>query len=200
MLLLDELDAIAKRRDDRGEIGELKRLVTVLLQQIDDWPASGLLIAATNHSDLLDPAVWRRFELIITFPLPDAADIAKLVLTLLGPHASNAKDWAGVLGIALKGRSFSDVERDVLTARRAAAVLDHTLDEGLIQLVRSEARSKSERIALAAALVGSKLASQRQAKDLTGISRDTIRNHTSQAKPSRPRTKAPAKARLRVVK
>ncbi|CAG0947220.1 partial ATP-dependent zinc metalloprotease FtsH, partial [Anaerolineae bacterium] len=63
VLLLDELDAIAKRRDDGSEIGELKRLVTVLLQEIDDWPPTGLLIAATNHASLLDPAVWRRFEL-----------------------------------------------------------------------------------------------------------------------------------------
>jgi hypothetical protein len=61
VLLLDELDAIAKRRDDAGEIGELKRLVTVLIQEIDDWPSSGLLVAATNHPELLDPAIWRRF-------------------------------------------------------------------------------------------------------------------------------------------
>ncbi|UCF51756.1 MAG: AAA family ATPase, partial [Bradyrhizobium sp.] len=57
VLLLDELDALAKRRDDRSEIGELKRLVTVLLQEVDDWPASGILVAATNHAELLDPAV-----------------------------------------------------------------------------------------------------------------------------------------------
>ena len=52
ILLLDELDAIAKRRDDATEVGELKRLVTVLLQEIDDWPATGLLLAATNHPDV----------------------------------------------------------------------------------------------------------------------------------------------------
>ena len=79
VLLLDELDAIAKRRDDRGEIGELKRLVTVLLQQLDDWPASGLLIAATNHADLLDPAIWRRFELAVEFPLPTPAIAARFI-------------------------------------------------------------------------------------------------------------------------
>lgn len=62
ILLLDEFDSIAKRRDDDLEIGELKRLVTVLLQTIDEWPPNGLLIAATNHPELLDPAVWRRFE------------------------------------------------------------------------------------------------------------------------------------------
>jgi ATP-dependent 26S proteasome regulatory subunit len=70
VLLLDEFDAIAKRRDDSAEIGELKRLVTVLLQSIDDWPPHGILIAATNHPDLLDPAVWRRFERILRFEVP----------------------------------------------------------------------------------------------------------------------------------
>jgi len=52
VLLLDEFDAIAKRRDDDSEVGELKRLVTVLLQAIDDWPVTSVLIAASNHGEL----------------------------------------------------------------------------------------------------------------------------------------------------
>src|SRR5262249_30290083 len=60
VLLLDEFDAIAKRRGDDTELGELKRLVTVLLQEIDVWPRDRILIAATNHGELLDRAVWRR--------------------------------------------------------------------------------------------------------------------------------------------
>ena len=71
VLLLDELDAVAKRRDDTTEIGELKRLVTVLLQEIDTWPEGSLLVAASNHGELLDPAIWRRFELVLDFPLPN---------------------------------------------------------------------------------------------------------------------------------
>ena len=55
-LLLDEIDAIAKRRSDDTDIGELKRLVTVILQEVDEWPATGLLLAATNHAELIDPA------------------------------------------------------------------------------------------------------------------------------------------------
>ncbi|MEO0857735.1 MAG: ATP-binding protein, partial [Bacteroidota bacterium] len=65
LLLLDEFDAIAKRRGDDVELGELKRLVTVLLQSVDEWPAHGLLVAATNHPELLDPAVWRRFDIVL---------------------------------------------------------------------------------------------------------------------------------------
>jgi len=46
--------ALAKRRDDAQEIGELKRLVTALLQEIDHWPPRSLLLAATNHPILLE--------------------------------------------------------------------------------------------------------------------------------------------------
>lgn len=62
VLLLDEFDAIAKHRDDSQELGELKRVVTVLLQNIDDLSPDTILIAATNHDHLLDSAVWRRFD------------------------------------------------------------------------------------------------------------------------------------------
>src|SRR5690606_22434288 len=112
VLLLDEVDAIAKRRDDSGEIGELKRLVTVLLQEIDDWPSSGLLIAATNHSGLLDPAIWRRFEVILEFELPKSNEIEMLVGTLLKSFEfENYKLWGKVFSYAFAGKSFSDIER-----------------------------------------------------------------------------------------
>lgn len=195
VLLLDELDAIAKRRDDRGEIGELKRLVTVLLQQVDDWPPTGLLLAATNHADLLDPAVWRRFESIVAFPLPDRPAITRLVGTLLHSHAGNAATWAKVLGIAMQGLSFSDIERDVLAARRSSAITDTPLDLHLEPFVRSEKRSKPDRIALAAALVEMGLVSQRRAQELTGVSRDTIRSHSAPKPKQRGAPKRAAKAR-----
>jgi SpoVK/Ycf46/Vps4 family AAA+-type ATPase len=79
VLLLDEFDAIAKRRDDDRDVGELKRLVTVLLQTVDDWSPSSLLVAATNHGELLDPAVWRRFDLAIEMPLPGEAERARFL-------------------------------------------------------------------------------------------------------------------------
>ncbi len=71
VLLLDEFDALAKRRDDPSDVGELKRVVNVLLLELDNWPPTSLLIGATNHPELLDRAIWRRFERTLTFPLPD---------------------------------------------------------------------------------------------------------------------------------
>ena len=185
VLLLDELDAIAKRRDDRGEIGELKRLVTVLIQQIDDWPSSGVLLAATNHPDLLDPAIWRRFELHIEFPLPDTAAIAQFVETTVAPYFPAAKQWGGVLGIAFEGRSFSDIERDLTVARRSAALGNKPLDEQFTAFVSNDTLPKSTRINLAAAIVEQGLLSQRKAHDLTGVARDTIRRRAGRVQ--RPR-------------
>lgn len=70
ILFLDEFDAIAKKRDDSNELGELKRVVTTLLQNFDNMPSNVILIAATNHDQLLDPAIWRRFNATITLDLP----------------------------------------------------------------------------------------------------------------------------------
>jgi SpoVK/Ycf46/Vps4 family AAA+-type ATPase len=62
VLFLDEFDSLAKARDDQHEVGELKRIVVGLLQNIDALPPETVLLAATNHEKLLDPAVWRRFS------------------------------------------------------------------------------------------------------------------------------------------
>lgn len=70
ILLLDEFDAIAKLRDDPNELGELKRVVNTLLQCLDERNQFGHTIAITNHENLLDPAIWRRFDLRIEIPKP----------------------------------------------------------------------------------------------------------------------------------
>ena len=178
VLLLDELDAIAKRRDDRGEIGELKRLVTVLIQQIDDWPTSGVLLAATNHPDLLDPAIWRRFELHVDFPLPSQESITRFIETTLTPYFSATKEWSGLLSLAFAGRSFSDIERDMSTARRSAALAGVPLEDHFTGFLTNKSIPKARRIQLATALVDRGFLSQRKARELTGVARDTIRSRT----------------------
>lgn len=79
ILFLDEFDAIAKARDDEHEVGELKRVVNSLLQNIDKFNTNSILIAATNHEKLLDPAVWRRFSNVIEIPKPSQGEIEKLL-------------------------------------------------------------------------------------------------------------------------
>lgn len=71
IIFLDEFDSIAKKRDDSNELGELKRVVNSLLQNIDQMPTNNFLIAASNHEKLLDSAVWRRFNSILYLDKPD---------------------------------------------------------------------------------------------------------------------------------
>jgi len=176
VLLLDELDAIAKRRDDSSEIGELKRLVTVLLQEIDGWRSDGLLLAATNHPALLDPAVWRRFDVVLEFPLPDADSIAKALPRFLEDEALDPAELA-LVSEAFSGSSFSDIERSVLAARRASAVQQQPVIEALMaaaheRISRLPLRTRTH---LATRLVTSRGLSQRRVCEITGVSRDTIR-------------------------
>lgn len=79
ILFLDEFDAIAKARNDSQEVGELKRVVNSLLQNIDNFNENNILIAATNHEKMLDPAVWRRFTNIIEIPKPTEVEIVDLI-------------------------------------------------------------------------------------------------------------------------
>lgn len=84
VLLLDEFDAIAKRRDDVSEVGELKRIVNVLLKELETWPSTSVLVAATNHPDLLDPAIQRRFQLVIELPMPTAPERSEILKRAAG--------------------------------------------------------------------------------------------------------------------
>ncbi|WP_312686182.1 AAA family ATPase [Brevundimonas nasdae] len=70
VLLFDEFDAIGKERGDRQETGEIKRVVSSLLMEIDALPSYVLVVAATNHQELLDRAVWRRFQQRLELPAP----------------------------------------------------------------------------------------------------------------------------------
>lgn len=180
VLLLDELDSIAKRRDDATDVGELKRLVTVLLQEIDDWPATGLLIAATNHANLLDPAVWRRFEMRIEFPMP-TDDAIRQSLGKFLTDEKTSESWKEVLAVALRGLSFSDIEREIMLARRAAVIHGAPLESALSRIVhnRVEPMGRKDRGEMAQWLTEAGI-SQRQVHELTGVSRDTIRKKTKQ--------------------
>lgn len=176
ILLLDEIDAIAKKRDDLGEIGELKRLVTVLLQEIDDWPANNLMLAATNHPSLLDPAVWRRFEQVIEFPLPPKEEIEELLLRIFPKAHKNDKELLRALGIVMQGASFSDIDQVATGLMRDSVLREDSFGE----LVEAEIYkhlsdlSKEDKKALSIHLSSGGI-SQRKISALVGISRDTIR-------------------------
>jgi len=182
VLLLDELDAIAKRRDDATEIGELKRLVTVLLQEIDEWPSSGILLAATNHPELLDPAVWRRFDMLVAFPKPSSADVVKGIRAFFEKEDAITDEWIDVLSIVMADRSYSEIQKDVSRIRRACVLDNLPISEEVQRFVKDQvgALPHAEVKLLAERLAAIPSISQRAASDITGVSRVTIRKRMQQ--------------------
>ena len=182
VLFLDEIDAIAKRRSDDADVGELKRLVNVILQEVDNWPSTSLLVAATNHPELIDPALWRRFDLEMKFELPDKVAIKEAMRRFLGTDLPLLAKWIDVLSQAFKGYSISDIERAIQKFRRTLA-LGAASDADLIEEFirgRTQALERSARIELAVMLAKTKSLSQHVISDLTGVSRDTIRKYASE--------------------
>lgn len=132
VLLLDEFDAIAKKRDDDRDVGELKRLVNVLLQAIDEWPATSLLVAATNHPDLLDPAVWRRFDRSIDFGAPPISVIAGLLL-----QAGVSDAVIPTIASALYGQSFATISKILSSAKKSVVLDAQNFDDAVVHATLS---------------------------------------------------------------
>jgi MoxR-like ATPase len=123
VLLLDEADALAKHRDDPNDVGELKRIVNSFLQALDALSSThSILIAASNHQYLFDPALWRRFDDVIEFPCPEAPQRQALLRFLLnGLHFEG-----GLTELAQKmtSLSYADIQHVVVEAIKTMLLAD----------------------------------------------------------------------------
>lgn len=117
VLFLDEIDAVAKLRDDRQELGELKRVVNTVLQGLDSLDDSTVVIAATNHPQLLDPAIWRRFPYQIDLEMPDS-DVRSAMWSHFLFGDRDVEELEQILGVVSTGLSGAEIERISLAARR----------------------------------------------------------------------------------
>lgn len=180
VLLLDEVDAIAKRRADETDLGELKRLVNVLLQELDEWPEGSLVLAATNHPDLLDPAIWRRFEVVLELSLPSLSE-RQLLLAELGFKAGTELQLA--LAEVTGGLSQAEIVKLVRAGRRTAVIASIPEADGILEACTDAIRRlpQAERHSISERLIAAGI-SQRRASDLTGTSRNTLRKRTTRTK------------------
>ena len=146
VLFLDELDAIAKVRDDRHELGELKRVVNTVLQGLDSLTDDVVTIAATNHPHLLDPAIWRRFPYKAEINLPDRDVRKSLWLHFLYEGDEARRDEAELLAQVSDGLNGADIENIGLAARRRAILSGTDPALAKILLAVSGSRSGSARL------------------------------------------------------
>lgn len=144
VLFFDEFDTVGKERGDTHETGEIKRVVTSLLMQIDDLPSYVVILAATNHSELLDRAVWRRFQLRLSMPVPTQKQIASYLIAL--SERSDIDLGVGTSQVAKTlGRvSFSEAEQFFLNVARRQVLAAG--EKSRLEIAKEQLRLWSSRV------------------------------------------------------
>lgn len=122
VLFFDELDTIAKERADEHETGEIKRVVSTLLLQIDRLPAHVIFIGATNHSELLDRAAWRRFQIRVEIDPPNRAQATRFLERMAARLGGGLGFAPRTLADKLAGSSFAELEEFAVDVRRRAVL------------------------------------------------------------------------------
>ena len=184
VLFLDEFDAVAKKRDDSQEIGEIKRIVISLLQNLDFLPPEVLVIAATNHSHLLDPAIWRRFDVSLHIGFPEE-DVRKAMIgAWLRDQNVQTKVNLDRLAAITEQLSISRIKDIVFQTIKNSIVtkgtLDVSTDDFIQQLIFMEGyrQSKTALLEFAQRLRDNGVTLDNISK-IIGIPTSTISDHTT---------------------
>ena len=121
ILFLDEFDAIAKLRGDSHELGELKRVVNSFMQNLDTVGRESMVVAATNHEELLDAAVWRRFSYRLPLALPDEGMRGRMWADFSAPIEFTKRELAILVDLS-EGFSGSDIREVCVRLNRQRLV------------------------------------------------------------------------------
>jgi SpoVK/Ycf46/Vps4 family AAA+-type ATPase len=127
----DEFDALGSRRTQGNDVGEIRRVLNSFLQFIEQDTSDSLIVAATNHVELLDPALFRRFDDVIEYNLPDEKIIQRLIKTRLSVFGFKAQSWADI-NVAAAGLSHAEIvkacqdaaKRVILDSRKSVGQKD----------------------------------------------------------------------------
>ncbi len=138
VLFFDEFDAVGKERGDTQETGEIKRIVSSLLMQMDKLPSDVVIITATNHPELLDRAVWRRFQLRFDLKPPDNEQIQNHIALMERKTGIDFNYEYDCLCEDFSGYSFSEIEEFCLDVARRAILEDRREDAGDIVIEKLE--------------------------------------------------------------
>jgi SpoVK/Ycf46/Vps4 family AAA+-type ATPase len=138
----DEFDAIGARRGERQDVGEIRRVLNSFLQFLEQDDSHGLVIAATNHPELLDRALFRRFDDVLEYGLPDGNLLERLLRARLGGFDVTGLDWKGCAELAA-GLSQAETMRAAEDAAKTAVLAGTRLiaTEGLREALEDRRRA-----------------------------------------------------------
>lgn len=119
----DEFDAIGSQRGLTNDVGEIRRVLNSFLQMIEQDQSHSLIVAATNHADILDPALFRRFDDVLRYELPAEAQIAALLRMRLMHSSAKGVSWKRLAEFAA-GLSYADIARAAEEVLKEALIHD----------------------------------------------------------------------------
>ncbi len=180
VLLLDEFDAIAKRRDDSTDLGEIKRVVNVLLMELESWPVSSVVIATSNHPELLDRAIWRRFDHVLELGLPEQNERIQILKNELGDFLSK-KDEVFIPAVAelLTNKSPADLCHLAENIKRRIVLKNEDVPKAILHAVEiytNDKDTKGKFCILAKQMLGNEI-TVRELAEITGFSPGGVQYH-----------------------
>ena len=132
VLFIDEFETIGKERGDTNETGEIKRLVSSLLLQIDNLPDYVIVIAASNHPELLDKAVWRRFQIRLELAMPTRTQTSKFIESICKRTKIEFGLSPETMAKKLYGANFAEIEEVCLSiVRKIILSRDYNKSKGI---------------------------------------------------------------------
>ena len=142
----DEFDAIGSQRGLANDVGEVRRILNSFLQMIEQDDSHSLIIGATNHPDILDNALFRRFDDLLHYELPDEAHIASVLKSRLSRLAVKNTSWKRLASKAL-GLSYAELTRAADEVLKTALIdRAEKISEKDISQVLEERRRLSNRL------------------------------------------------------
>ena len=142
----DEFDAIGSQRGIPNDVGEIRRVLNSFLQMIEQDRSHSLVVAATNHPDLLDPALFRRFDDVLHYELPSRSQIAELLKTRLSGCTLGQIQWTKLADLAA-GLNCAEVIRAANEALKDALIYERArVGESDIRRMLDERKSIAERL------------------------------------------------------
>ena len=187
VLLFDEFDAIAKKRDDNTDLGEIKRVVNILLMELEDWPVSSVFMATSNHPELLDKAIWRRFDHSIVIPLPDKENRLTILENELNEFLKDYNTSSSILGPIselFEGKSSADLCKYANNVKRRSVLQKEEPIISLFQEMedfKDDKKLRAKFCVTAKEILGDRL-TVRDLADITGLSIAGVQHHLSKVK------------------
>lgn len=185
VLLFDEFDAIAKKRDDSTDLGEIKRIVNVLLMELESWPVSSVIIATSNHPELLDRAIWRRFDRVLELELPEKEERLGILQKELSEYLMNeSSQILPYMGEMLQGKSGADIYRYTENVKRRIVL---KLEDPTVACTYelgcfvTDKKLKGDFCILAKNKLGGRI-TVRELSEITGLSLGGVQHHVSKQK------------------